>query len=184
MPVFIPYDDQFNDRKHSELGQRNFTVSHARKDGLVMTAISMCLLVAACVLFAMVNRYELFALYGALAAFLGLLLGAVGLNTIYRSRVTVHVYDEGAEKVVGGVRSCINFVDVTECELIFASKGLNTGFGMKLSDGTTKIRIWDSLGRWDTESTNRYNSLANKIAEKIPKDVKITGIHCAKPESG
>ena len=72
MPVFTPYDDQFNDREHSELGQRNFSVSHAKKDGVVMAVISVCLLVAACVLFAMVKRYELFALYGALAAFLGL----------------------------------------------------------------------------------------------------------------
>ncbi|MDB2686727.1 hypothetical protein N9Y42_05905 [Mariniblastus sp.] len=184
MPILKPYDDAFSDREHPILGQRTYTISQSQRDGVILVSISVLFAIVACVLFYMASQYELLAMYGVLAAFIGLLFAPIGLNKILRSRTTVHIYENGIEKVVGNVRSCVKYEDVTKCKLIFGSRGISTGFGMDLSDNVTTIKIWDSLGRWDLESSNDYTSLANKIASKIPKNVEITGIFCTKNTSG
>ena len=73
MPVFTQYDNEFRERDHADFGQRLFTMSHKRRDGIVLTAVGAACAVAAVVLFVLSKQTEIFVLYACLATFISLL---------------------------------------------------------------------------------------------------------------
>ena len=177
MPVFTQYDNEFRERDHADFGQRLFTMSHKRRDGIVLTAVGAACAVAAVVLFVLSKQTEIFVLYACLATFISLLFSIIGLTTLVRSRTIIHVYETGIEKKTGQNIVGMSYDEVTNCKLNYISQGVSTGIGMVLSNGNSKIKIVDNMGRWDTESKMKYTSMANRIASRIPESVKVKGDH-------
>ena len=71
----------------------------------------------------------------------------------------------------------MSYDEVTNCKLNYISQGVSTGIGLVISNGDSKIKIVDNMGRWDTESKMKYTSMVNRIASRIPESVKVKGDH-------
>lgn len=177
MPVFTQHDNEFREHDHTDFGERLFTMSHKWRDGIILTAVGVVCAVAAIVLFVLSKQTEIFVLYACLAAFISLLFSIIGLTTLVRSRTTIHVYETGVEKKTGHNTVGMSYDEVTNCKLNYISQGVSTGIGLVISNGNSKIKIVDNMGRWDTESKMKYTSMVNRIASRIPESVKVKGDH-------
>jgi len=175
MPISTVSDRDFTEQKHPELGPRKFSISHSNREGVILIAIATVCFVVGAILFSLGR--EFYTMYAVLAVFIGSIFGILGVGNVLKSRAVVHVHQLGFEKIASSSHEIVFFEAIDQCKLNYISTGVTRGIGFFLSDGNSKIRIVDGIGRWDVDSKNKYDRLVNHVLDGIPDSVKIKGDH-------
>lgn len=178
MAILSPIDAKFETDTYPELGARSFTVSHSKRDGLILSSLAILGGLLSARLFYEAQVQEFFGLIGALAAFLSLLLGILGVVTLIRSRATVHICLNGVQRICGQSNKSILYKDVVGCRLHYRSNLTSLGFSLLLRDKYDKISFGDGFNGLSIEGKSKCDTLINQLCSSVPSSVPIKGDHC------
>lgn len=176
MSIYAPGDRPFANVPHKRFGEHCFTFGHSAKQakGVLIFAVVCGIITAG--IYGLTSSEGL-KLLGMIPALLFLLAGVLGAVQLVRSRLQFHIYERGI--VQQGPRDQLEmpFDRVTEATLDLTEQPGTIAMKFRLRSGLDTLAFNDGTSVVERKSLQRMNELVQHIADRLPRDVELRGLH-------